>query len=79
MKNKKYAVGLACQIVFEYEGWGDEHIMDMLATFEPASSAPCTGFELQDLCGIAQRHKTAGLDCSATNKEMMRKKGGKEL
>lgn len=74
MKNKKNAVGLATQIVFEYSDWGDEHISDMMATFELSSKAPCSGYELQDLCSAAQKLKSSGLDCDAVTKELLKKK-----
>jgi len=73
MKNNKKAIGLALQIVYEYENWGWEHISDMLATYED-TKPPCDGDELHDLCVIADRHKKAGLSYDDALKEMTQKK-----
>jgi len=49
MKRKSDAVGLAFQIVTDYPDWGDEHVSDMIQTYD-RGEAPCTGDELLDLC-----------------------------
>ena len=51
VKNKKIAaIDLACQIVYEYEDWSDEHVSDMMQTYiDCGDPAPCTGDELLDL------------------------------
>ena len=56
MKNRKMAVSLACQIVFEYPGWGDEHVSDMYQTYTDCGDRPpCTADELMDLCCEAEK------------------------
>jgi len=71
---KNEAVGLACQIVYEYNNWGWEHISDMLATYERPEKPPCDGDELMNFCNIAAVHKKNGLSWDDTVKEMMMKK-----
>ena len=38
MKNKKEAIGLACQLAYEYSNADWEHIDDMLATYKPKTT-----------------------------------------
>jgi len=71
---KAESIGLACQIAFEYEKWGWEHISDMLATYEYPEKPPCDGDTLLYLCNTAAKHKKDGLDFKATEKEMMKMK-----
>ena len=73
MRNKKDAIGLALQIVYEYDNWGSEHISDMMATYED-TKPPCNGNELYDLCNIADTHKKAGLSFKDAEKQMIGKK-----
>lgn len=74
---KSEAIGLALQIVFEYENWGDEHVSDMLSTYtETGERPPCTGDELYDLCQMAEKEKKKGLDIESVEKVL--KKGTKK-
>ena len=57
--NVKDTVELAAQIVFEYPGWGDEHVGAMLDTYED-ESAPCTYDELMNACGWISEAKKLG-------------------
>jgi hypothetical protein len=74
MKQKKNAILLACQIVYEYENWTVEHISDMLNTYEPPSVAPCDGNELMDLCYKIMKYKKEGKSFEETKKIMLNKK-----
>ena len=69
--DKAASVGLACQIAYEYENWGWEHISDMLATYERPEKPPCDGDTLYFLCNIATKHKKGGTDYHVAVKDMM--------
>jgi len=72
--DKAASVGLACQIAYEYENWGWEHISDMLATYERPEKPPCDGDTLYFLCTKAAQHKKDGLSFDDAEKEMMKMK-----
>ena len=59
MANNKQAVGLACQLAYEYENVGWEHIDDMMATYED-ERPPCSGNDLYDLTMEAVKLKDDG-------------------
>lgn len=61
MRDKQKSINLACQIVFNQPKWDDKYISDMLATYEPETSVPCSFFELNVLCCEASKHKSNGL------------------
>lgn len=68
---KANAIGLAVQIVFEYDDWGWEHISDMLSTYEDGD-APCSADELYDLCQKANMLKTAGRTYQEVTTELLK-------
>ena len=70
MANKN-AVGLACQLAFEYENPDWEHVSDMLATYED-ERPPCDGDTLHDLMNIAVKHKNEGKTYEETSKLLMK-------
>lgn len=74
MKNKPEAVGLACQIAFEYEDWGDEHVYEMLQIYVHTGEkpAPCDYDELMALTCRAARLKKDGLDYAAAEAELLK-------
>lgn len=73
MRNLETACGVAAQIVFEYPGWGDEHVSDMYNTYRDCGEKPpCSGDELMDLTVAAERLKKSGLTYSETEKELMK-------
>ena len=60
MANKN-SIGLACQLAFEYENPGWEHISDMIATYEESGEKPpCNGDTLNDLMLKAVAMKKEG-------------------
>ena len=73
MANKE-AVGLACQLAFEYENPGWEHISDMMATYED-EQPPCDGDTLNVLMNEAIRHKNDGKTYDETSKILEKRYG----
>ena len=70
---KKDAVGLALQIVYEYEDWTEEHVSDMFNTYaECGDTPPCTGDDLEDLCYEADALKKKGLTYNEAEKTMLK-------
>ena len=73
MRSRKDAVSLACQIVYEYDNWGAEHVSDMMATYDACGDRPpCTGDELMDLCMAVAVHKKNGLSYAAAGAAMLK-------
>ena len=70
MVNKEDAIGLACQLAYEYENPGWEHISDMMATYED-EKPPCNGDELYDLTMKAIQLKKEGKSYSEAAKCML--------
>ena len=61
MKNKKIVIGLACQIVYEYPDWSDQHVSDMLKTYsDNGEKLPCDYDTLIDMCYLADKIKKQG-------------------
>ncbi len=60
--DKAETIGLACQLAFDYENPGWEHVSDMLATYdETGEVAPCDGDDLHDMMLMAVSLKKEGL------------------
>jgi hypothetical protein len=70
MKNKKEAVELAAQIVWEYPEWTGEHVSDMMATYDKGTE-PCSLSELYDLCTSLQSFKNRGIRSDVAIKELI--------
>ena len=50
MRDKKAAISVACQLAFDYEDCGQEHISDMYNTYrECGDTPPCSYDDLEDL------------------------------
>jgi len=72
MKNKKIVVGLACQIVYEYD-WTDQHVSDMLNTYDDGEKRPCDYDTLMDMCYAVDKLKKQG----KSYKQAVKMLGGK--
>lgn len=48
-------VNLALQIVYDYDDWGDEHVSEMIATYEDGDPPPCDGDTLMTVCTKAAK------------------------
>ena len=59
-KNIEELAGLACQIAFDYEGFGWEHISDMMATYED-NSPDFDADDLMNASNIAKKAKDLGM------------------
>jgi hypothetical protein len=76
--NKRNAVGLALQIAYEYPDWGDEHVSEMLDTYQhTGEKRPCNYDELMMLTSQADRLKKQGLSFDDAEKKMLKAKGGR--
>lgn len=59
IRDLKAAVGLACQLVFEYDPCTDEHVSEMMATYEE-EDPPCDSHDLMGLVGQVMALRQAG-------------------
>lgn len=78
MKSLKTAVGVACQVAFEYPDWGPEHVSDMLATYDATGQeVPCDYDELMELTYAADALRVQGKSFSEAESELIKthKKG----
>jgi hypothetical protein len=72
MINAREAIGIACQLAFEYGEPTWELIDDMLMTYTDAGdSVPCSGDELFILTMHAKEKKEAGLSYSAVERKLL--------
>jgi len=64
--------GAAAQLVFEYEGWGCEHVSDMFRTYEECGeTAPCDFDSFGEACALMQKYKDEGLDYFTAQKKLV--------
>jgi hypothetical protein len=64
---KDEVAGTAAQVVFDYPGWGSEHVSDMYDACKEGSTSmgeklPYSYYDLEDACHLAQKAKNQGLD-----------------
>lgn len=67
-KVKNILIGTACQLVFEYDKWNDEHVTDMYKTFD--SDPGFTVAYLYEMCQKAQEIKDTGKNFEETEKAL---------
>lgn len=74
LRNPEKAVGVACQIAFEYDNVGWEHVSDMYATYrECGERPPCSADDLGDLTFEAVRLRQDGKSYEEAEKELLEK------
>jgi len=79
MRDKKAAIGLACQLAFEYDPCGDEEISDMYQTYRDCGDKPpCSADELQDLTYEALALKRENKGPEAAEKLLLEKHSRKK-
>ena len=72
-KQKEETVSMGCQLAYEYEGWGPEHIMDMLNIENDGGVVenPCDYDQLTQVAGEANKLKKEGLSFSEAVEKLM--------
>jgi len=65
----------AVQLVFEYEGWGSEHVEE----FFNCGDMPCAADEFEDACHAAERFKSQGLGYDAVVAKLSEGPTSKEI
>ena len=71
--NFKTTAGVATQLVFEYPGWGAEHVSDMYSTYEECGDEPpCEFYTFEDACAYAQKYKDQGLNYSEVQEKILK-------
>jgi len=79
MRDPEVAVGAACQLAYEYEDVGYEHISDMYNTYrECGERPPCTADQFEDLTFAALKLRREGKEYEEAEKELLAKHSKKK-
>lgn len=79
MRNVEDAVGAACQLAYEYDNVGIEHVSDMYRTYRDCGKRPpCSGGEFEDLVFAALKLRREGKEYEEAEKALLKKHSKKK-